>query len=500
MPSANNIVESRSKVYYDNEAKFRYYADAAEGGPEYSQKINPIYRPMLGCSGDFQQRGTNRYVTQHSLEDTAAYLTRLYKSPVVNLCGPAIDLLAGTVGSPDSVIINVPNDFGMLIDDADNCGSGLNQFMLAARTQAAILGHVFIIVDSTKASGEIRTQADVIAQGVRPYFRTISPLDMLSWRLDTNGRPIEILFRIAVEQQDSILSAVGQKDQQYEYRFWSKEQWIVYKQVGEDIQQFDQGVNPLGEIPLSVLYHKKTCAFLGESLIKESSKYTQLLTNWLSDLDGIVTMQSFSQACLRSVDVPSHVGVGAAKVIHLSPDRKEGDITYGAEDFFYRSPDSSPIDSLWNAFFRMVSLANDSMALSPEATVDKGHPESGISRAWRWHSTEKRLVSMAVHEQETVRSLMYFAARWKGQDAFSGSVVYGTRFDMSSLGSDIEAMLSLQTIGLPATANTELKARVVKKALPNMDPAKQTQIDAELAAMHTAVDSRLNSDLLANVG
>ena len=107
---------------------------------------------------------------------------------------------------------------------------------------------------------------------------------------------------------------------------------------------------------------------------------------------------------------------------------------------------------------------------------------------------------MSINEQSAARSLFDFAAKWKGQSAFSGSIVYGTHFDLSALSADIESMLALQSVGLPATAQTEMKSRVIKKALPNLATDKQTAIDAELKAMMTRVDSRMNLDMLNNQG
>lgn len=502
--SVKDITQARHPLYTFNAPIWQFYADCVEGGPLFPQKYNPLARPVIGAIVETAaSAGLNRYLVKHPLEDSSEYIARLYKCPNVNLCGPAIDLLVGTVGAPDNVVLEVGPDFQQMLDDVDLTGLSYLQFMADARAHAATYGHVFILVDSTKANGPLVTEADAIIQGIRPYARQILPKDMLSWRLDSNGAPTEILFRVKTEVPGSILEATDAKEEVYEYRYWDRSQWVVYKEVGEDVVQVDQGVNPIGVIPVAVLYHKRIKPFLGESLVKESARYGLLLTNWLSDLDATMTMQSFSQACLRSKDAPTQVGIGSAKVLHLSPETREGDQTYGAEDFFYRSPDSGPLSTMWDSFFRLVDLANESMSLQPEATTDKSHPESGISRAWRWHATTKRLVMMATNEQETARSLFYYAARWKGMDAFNGQIVYGTHFDLSALEQDIQNMLAIQTMGIPASAQNEMKSRIVKKALPNLDPVKADQIDQDMAKMDTVnklLDRRITTDTMDDAG
>src|SRR5581483_5913063 len=121
--------------------------------------------------------------------------------------------------------------------------------------------------------------------------------------------------------------------------------------------------------------------------------YAQLATNWLSDLSNTLEMQAFSQACLTSTSEPKEVGVGSSVVLHLHPERKNGDELQGAEKFEYVSPDAAPIRSLLDSFAMLLTLAQEAMSLRPEGEVTNSG-ESGISRAWRWHSAEKRLVTM----------------------------------------------------------------------------------------------------------
>jgi hypothetical protein len=501
MSLPSQIIDGRHPQYTVNVQQWLYFADHYAGGVMYSKKINPLWRPMLGYVGNSQQQGLNRYVSQHPLEDTSDYLTRLSKAPCVNICAPAVDLLAGTVGQPDTVTMDIPPDFEDLIEDADMTGSSFSQFMTTARAHAATFGLTFLLVDSTRATGEISTQADVESQGIRPYYREVLPADLLNWRLDNNGKPTEILFRVQIEAPGSIMDGVHPKEQQFEYRFWDRSRWVVFRQNGEAIEIADQGEHSLGEVPIVPLYHKRLSPFHGESLLKESAKYSQMLSNWMSDLDLTMSMQSFSQACLRSENPPSQVAIGSTKVVHLHPAHKDdsgGQL--GEADFFYRSPDATPLQTMWSSFFQVLDMANESMSLNPNAETDKSHPESGVSRAWRWHAMEKRLTQMVENEQSATNCLFELAAKWKGLDEFPGSIVYGTHFDLSSLDQDIRAMLSLQTIGLPSAAHTEMKSRIVKKALPNMAPDKQALIDRELQSMHMQMDSRATRDVMAEAG
>src|SRR5581483_8243023 len=124
-----DITEARHPIYLVNAPLWAYYDLSYVGGPLYPSSTNPIWRPMAGYSANSHTSGLDRMVVRHSLEDTGDYLARLYRCPTVNLCQPAVDMLAGTVGAPDSITLEVGPDYQDIIDDADLTGESFTQFM-----------------------------------------------------------------------------------------------------------------------------------------------------------------------------------------------------------------------------------------------------------------------------------------------------------------------------------------------------------------------------------
>lgn len=380
------LVASRHPQYAAMSPTWQYYADAAEAAPDYPARINPLAWGMNG-QAPTPWGGYGRYLVQHALEGSDSFLSRLNRAAAVDIVGPALDLLCGAIGQPDTVAADIPKDYQEFWDNCDLQGSSLLTFMSSVRRHAATYGLSYLFADSTKAIEPLRTQADAIRQGVRSYVREIEPLDLLNWRLDPNGAPLEVLFRIKLDATGSLMDTPDAKDN-YEYRFWTKGEWFVIVPKGDEYVIAEQGVNPLGAIPIAPVYHRRLAAFKGESLLKQSARYMQLLTCWLSDLDKTLEMQSFSQATLTSTDEPAKVGIGSSTCLHLHPERREGDIVNGKEEFAYVSPDAAPIQMLLNAFGTILDLANNSMSLRPEGQVTSAaNAESGISRAWRWHSS-----------------------------------------------------------------------------------------------------------------
>ncbi len=477
------LFQARHPDYILYRSWWQYFRDAAEAAPVWATLINPLFEGMAQVITGQNLVGVNRYLTQHRLESNDAYLARLQRAAVVDICGPAISLYSGTVGKQGTVIYDLPGSYKDLEDDADLMGSSLQAFLTDAREKAAVFGHTFILTDSTKSTDAIRTEADLQRQRIRPYFRIITPQDMLMWRLDGNGLPLEIAFQVKLSSRASLLDSDEQTDI-IQLRYWSRTEWRVYEKAGGEVKLIDQGPNPIGAVPVSVLYHRKLKPFIGESLIKQASRFQALLTNWLSAMDSTMQLQSFSQACLRSESKPSEVGVGSNVVLHLKPASK--DDGSGEEDFFYRSPDAAPIATMWDSFARLVVLANKSMNLAPEAIDGATKAESGISKAWKWYETTKRLDQMVTHEQSCVDMMMYHAALWKGDSSFPGSIRYSNRFNLNDLAEDIAIALQLETLGLPPTARKYVLQQCIAKALPALPDDVETQIQREIDERMTA--------------
>ncbi len=456
------------KTYKANEKQWRFYADAYEIGPD----LRTMKSALTG----------ENYITKFDLENSIDYSNRLKRAAPIDICVSGVDLM---VGSISDIHAEIPSGFEELWQDADLQDTSMEQLLMEARTKAAIYGHCFLLVDSTRAQTEIVTEADVAEQGIRPFVRVLTPLDVINWRLDSNGKLVEVIYKCVPEQETSILD--GNTDDVEEFRYWSRTEWHVYRNGS----LVDQGVNPIGRVPLVTLYHKKRAPMLGASLISKSSKYQQTLTNWFSQIDKIQEQQSFSQAVLTSEATPTEVGIGVSTVLHLKPNTKDGG---GKEEFTYVAPDIKPLELAWDSFYKTISMAVSSMSLPGDVFEDKhskSAPESGVAKAYRWKNTDKRLLVMSLNEQEAAREVMELCGLWMGRE-FTGSIQYPTTFDLSGADDAISNLLALSTIELPQSAKVELMKQALTMALPRTDSATMTAIEKDLESQ-TSVDERIKT-------
>lgn len=475
---AQDPLEIRHPLYQKNCQFWSFYEDHYEGGPSYPGKLNPVALVTGPATNLFREEGafgTRLYLWQYPLETNKTYQHRLVRALPVNIVAPVIDLYCSTVGKQENVLID---DGGLqeFMDDADMQGQSFLEFLSGCRTHAATRGHTFILVDSTKASGPLNTNADVKAQRIRPYLVEILPENLLNWRLDETGQPTEILYQVEKEVQGNLLESREEDKPDKQLRYWNKAEWIVYRKDGNRHVEVDRGSNPLGRVPLIPLYHHRKHPFLGKSLIKDAAKIQQLLVNWASGFDEALEKQLFAQPVLYSNKEPSAVGVGISTCLHLNPDDKE--------DFKFTAPPTAPFEAGWDAFYRMVALANKHMGMKASAIMEKENatsPQSGVARAWDFYEADKIMSAMALNEQETAKNVLDLVAEWKG-GSYRGNVQYSTKYDLSTVADDISDLLSMQMAGAPPTARREVMRRICAKKLPSLPQDVQKQIDAELKA------------------
>lgn len=219
------------------------------------------------------------YLPREEAEDIKDYINRKKRAVLFNAFERTIHGLAGMVfrKEPDfsddvpEVIAGRAADENTakvegLAENIDNSGTHWTVFAKEAFTAAIRDGHSFILVDMPPALGEGATLADERAAGRRPYWITYSADQAVNWRVASiNGEQVitQITFKECSYEQDGIY---GEKEV-VRYRVLRPGEWELWREVkpatavsgatGEFILE-DAGFTSLDEIPLAVIYSRKT--------------------------------------------------------------------------------------------------------------------------------------------------------------------------------------------------------------------------------------------------
>lgn len=148
-------------------------------------------------------------------------------------------------------------------ENIDNAGTHGAVFCKEVFTDAMRDGHAVILVDMPPALGDGATLADEKASGRRPYWVSYKAEQIINWRTEiVNGRT-RLALIVFKERSMEADGEYGQKEVT-RYRVLRPGSWELYRaQKGADgltvdIQFEDAGETTLSEIPVAIIYSRKT--------------------------------------------------------------------------------------------------------------------------------------------------------------------------------------------------------------------------------------------------
>lgn len=222
-----------------------------------------LVEALLGGTCEMREEG-EKYLPRFPKEDAKDYKRRLQASTLLPAYAETIQNNTGRVfAEPITIGDDVPESIATLIENIDQQGNNLQVWARKFFHDGLAYGLSFALVDFPRAEG-IRTQADEIRLGVRPYVVTIEPEQVLGWKtVEANGsvQLSQFRYKEAVEEEDpeNIFATVCIE----QIRVLEPGLWQVYRKVkGDDGKErweiYDEGTTTLEKIPLVVFYTKRT--------------------------------------------------------------------------------------------------------------------------------------------------------------------------------------------------------------------------------------------------
>lgn len=175
------------------------------------------------------------------------------------------EIMRGREASDDTAAVE-----GQL-ENCDRAGSHWTVFAKELFTDAMRDGHAFLMADAPpypqRADGQPPTVDDLALVNWRPYWARYRADQAINWRTDSAGRLLQITF------EEKTFEADGEygETEVCRYRVLRPGQWELYRKVkdlksGEDVLVIDtlpngqpaKGTTSLNEIPVSVVYARKT--------------------------------------------------------------------------------------------------------------------------------------------------------------------------------------------------------------------------------------------------
>jgi hypothetical protein len=418
----------------------------------------------------------------HPKERYEDYVERLEMSYYYNFCAPIIDIYTDHLfkQSINTDFGDIENEVNERSENIDNKGGSIGEVRKEIADLAQVYGHIFVVTDSLRFEGKIATKADVLDNGLLPYFTIHHPQNVINWSLDEFGRPYWVVLRETLDGNIDPFNYNRNDSGTTQYRLWTRQEWVLFNEKYEEV---NRGVHGLGVVPITCIFDKqskKVRNFLGISAIADIAFIARDVYNSCSELKQILRDQTFAFLAVQGNSSEyDALSVGTSKGLLYPPERNVPQYvsppTGNAEVYFKH------IDRQVSKIFQLAKLEGGSVQAPEQSAV----MQSGVSKAWDFNQTNSALSKKAGNLEDGETKLWQTYAAWLDKE-FDGSVQYPHEFSVNSLNEDLDEAEKMFKINLGAEFNKEVKSAIIKKKFPRM---AQEDLDRLVTTMQEQEDT-----------
>lgn len=370
------------------------------------------------------------------------------------------------------------------LEDVDINGTAIDAFVREALTNALVFGRYHSIVDMTTPEMEVQTRQQQEAAGVRPYSYHISPMDLVNWSLDENGR-----FRwIQVREDMPDTRAPGDDwpKSNDQYRIWTPTEWFLYrKRVNPRLEWalVDSKPHPVGRVPLPSVYaHRGSRTMLGcESPFCDVADTDRSVFNKLSLLDELLYKQTFSILAVARREGSPMADSAIAPDMAFVYDAEAGPPSYIA-------PDAAQVLALWRVISDTVGLIRTQSEAGRGAAAEQSAEARSAAAIGAEQGDRNNVMSSLAESMEAYEDdLNDCAARWWGRSD-RPKATYPRKFDLRSVNQAIADLVQVKQLQVGQRVLSVLTAPILQQMLREAG-AEQSEIDEMIGELEGEMET-----------
>jgi hypothetical protein len=462
-------LRSKHEDYEANEAEWRFFLRAYEGGKQYIS-TDTLFK--------------------HQREHVEDFDDRLRRAVYANYCQPLVDFVPEFIYS-QGVSRTPPKDLKDVFDnfkkDVDRAGTSIDVFMETAAEEARIFGHTWIGVDKLPKpeDGDISdARADELGFKV-PYLYHVRPLEVYDWVTDHFGNYIYL------KRRDVFWERRGNRGFRKIERFmeWEADRVIISKiDITEEeslrLLPRERKDNVWGMIPFVQFFYKrsKMNKDMGVSFLNDIAYQNNYTFNLTSLITEFLNRQCFNLLAMeRDSALPTRDRadgrIGTSNVLWIPKDGKTPEYVTPPADpaVFIQSERANAIKEMYR------QAAQDIMA----EVFAGGDIPSADAQKQAFARTIPMIAKMADMMQHGEISLWFIWAKMMNKEWGNGEIKYRDDYSVTNVQ---DLLLQLSTIFnnlkvLPPTFIREEWKRIISEFDGKISPEIVTKIHAEIAAM-----------------
>lgn len=255
-----------------------------------------VVAPLMGGTKAMRAAG-KKLLPQYPGEEADAYKQRLEQSTLLPAYRETVRNMTDRVfAEPLQLGDDVPQEIQGWCEDVDLAGNAINAWAVDWFETGLSHGICHALVEHPRAEG-VRTRAEEIAAGLRPYAVLIKPEQVLGWR-NEGGILAQFRYMEVVEEPDGEFGV----NTVQQVRVLEHGSWRVYRADKNGTWSLhDEGTTSLSRIPLVTFYTGRTGFMTARPPLIELAYLN--VKHWQS--------QSDQDNILHTIRVPILVRIGA---------------------------------------------------------------------------------------------------------------------------------------------------------------------------------------------
>jgi len=331
-----------------------------------------IMNAVVSGTQSLRQQCTT-YLPQEPREDDDAYATRVKRSVLSPFTLRLIENAAGLVLRRPITVNGDPywQDFSK---NVDGLGSSVNEYARRILVSALTYGHSGTLVDFPPGEG-IRTLADEIALGRRPYFIPIQAPSVWGWRQETN-LPSSQLSQLRIHETAVVPEGDFGETQEDRIRVLYPGRYELYNEGGE----VETGTYSLNEIPFVPLYTNRTGMLSSIPPLLDIANLNITHYQRQADLIHALHIAAMPILVLEGWDETDNAGVGVNYALSMQTGNKAYYVGADSSSFDAQQTELSSLEAQMSTLGVTKLLGQKFVAESADAKrIDQAQANSVLS-------------------------------------------------------------------------------------------------------------------------
>ncbi len=445
--------------------------------PKIREKL-PIWGLIQDSYAGGQRYTGKRHLFRYPKESKIEYEARAKRAVFFNHVQPLADMIAGFIYKTP-IVRKVVGALDFMVSKASRRKT-LESFMQTVAVHS-VMYTVGVLVDSPAfQEGEVKTKADEISRGIKPYCVMYTPDKIRDFYADDQGVLQWILLDDSELEADDPMVEAKQKTI---YRLWTIESitdFEIKAANGEqEVTVVRERPNPIGEIPfIFVNWRDMDEDFIAETPFEDIALLDRQIFNFLSYFDQMVAGGTFKSLFYPSIDgaVPESImkeGLGDLSVVPYPP-AEGGKPFYDGQGLSEVGPFIAGMEMYFSQIMEKLGLDMEQKKTSS--------PQSGYAKELDFARCEALLKLGSEQLRNTEIRIFELAAKWTGTEAPGIEIKYPANFASKDIAQALQGLYQLLTAPFRTMRKLAWK-EIASLALPDLSTKDRQALDQEIESL-----------------